>query len=194
MRTPRRASRRPTRQPLLCALCRTAASVYGALRGLETFAQLAFGGSAGKLVPSVEIQDVPRFGYRGVMVDTARLFRPVGLLEVMLDAMASAKLNVLYLHLTDDGCWRVGSHPAPALVAKPCPPLQHSSSSSPPMLVRTAELGSCVCARARACARVRVWMRPGHGGRRGCSDVVGVGTNGANGANVCARAAGRSKS
>jgi hypothetical protein len=39
------------------------------------------------------------------MVDTARLFRPVSLLEEMMDAMASAKFNTLYLHITDDGCW-----------------------------------------------------------------------------------------
>ena len=82
-----------------------AASVFGALRGLETFAQLQFDSVGKRLLPSVSVQDSPRFGYRAIMVDTARMFRPVPLLEKMLDAMVSAKLNVLYLHLTDNGCW-----------------------------------------------------------------------------------------
>jgi hexosaminidase len=84
----------------------SAASVYGALRGLETFAQLTFGGSGTtRHLPAVNVQDAPRFGYRAIMVDTARLFRPVALLEQMMDAMASTKFNTLYLHLTDNGCW-----------------------------------------------------------------------------------------
>ena len=100
----------------------TAATVFGALRGLETFAQLVFGGGkegagAGaaqvRVLPAVSIEDSPRFGYRAIMVDTARLFRPVPLLERMMDAMAATKLNALYLHLTDVGCWtlEVKSYP-----------------------------------------------------------------------------------
>ena len=47
----------------------TAASVYGALRGLETFAQLQFDSSTGgRLLPSVSVQDAPRYGYRAIMV------------------------------------------------------------------------------------------------------------------------------
>ena len=88
----------------------TAASVFGALRGLETFSQLAFtdagaGSTTSWLLPSVSIRDSPRFSYRAIMIDTARMFRPVPLLEEMLEAMAATKLNVLYLHLTDDNCW-----------------------------------------------------------------------------------------
>jgi hypothetical protein len=41
----------------------TAATVFGALRGLETFAQLTFGGEGTTWqIPSVSIQDGPRFG------------------------------------------------------------------------------------------------------------------------------------
>lgn len=96
-----------------------ASSVFGALRGLETFAQLQFDSGGKRLLPSVSVQDAPRFGYRAIMVDTARMFRPISLLEQILDAMASAKLNVLYLHLTDDNCWplEVESYP---LLASNC--------------------------------------------------------------------------
>ena len=102
----------------------TAPTVFGALRGLETFSQLTFGGggaggskaataTATRYLPPVLIVDKPRFGYRALMVDTARLFRPVALLEEMMDSMAAAKLNALYLHLTDDGCWSVLPPPKP---------------------------------------------------------------------------------
>ena len=63
----------------------TAGSVFGAIRGLESFAQLTFsgavpgGGGAGakRLLPSVSIQDSPRFGFRAISVDTARMVRPL---------------------------------------------------------------------------------------------------------------------
>ncbi len=94
-----------------------ASSVFGALRGLETFAQLQFDSAGERLLPSVSVQDTPRFGYRAIMVDTARLFRPISLLKQMLDAMASAKLNALYLHLTDDNCWPLEIESYPLLTS-----------------------------------------------------------------------------
>ena len=58
-------------------------------------------------VPRVLIEDAPRFGWRGSMLDVARHFQPVGFVMKHLDAMAMHKLNVLHLHLTDDQGWRL---------------------------------------------------------------------------------------
>lgn len=53
------------------------------------------------------IRDSPRFGYRGMHVDTARNFRKVDEIERLLDAMAMYKLNRLHFHLGDDEGWRL---------------------------------------------------------------------------------------
>jgi hypothetical protein len=45
--------------------------------------------------------DAPRFTHRGVLLDLARRFWPADALFSVLDAMASSKLNVLHLHITD---------------------------------------------------------------------------------------------
>ncbi|WP_327237833.1 beta-N-acetylhexosaminidase [Streptomyces sp. NBC_01317] len=58
-------------------------------------------------LPCVQITDVPRFAWRGVMLDVARRFRPVSFLRRFVDLLALHKLNVLHLHLTDDQGWRM---------------------------------------------------------------------------------------
>ncbi|APE25944.1 MULTISPECIES: beta-N-acetylhexosaminidase [Streptomyces] len=63
-------------------------------------------------VPCAQITDIPRFPWRGSMLDVARRFRPVSYLRRYVDLLALHKLNVLHLHLTDDQGWRM---PVPAL-------------------------------------------------------------------------------
>ncbi|MEU8614591.1 family 20 glycosylhydrolase, partial [Actinoplanes sp. NPDC048791] len=58
-------------------------------------------------VPAVHIEDAPRFGWRGVLLDVARHFMPVADVLRFIDLAAFHKLNVLHLHLTDDQGWRV---------------------------------------------------------------------------------------
>ncbi len=59
------------------------------------------------VVPSVEIEDRPRFAWRGLLIDPARHFIPVEDVKRFIDLMALHKLNHLQLHLTDNIGWRV---------------------------------------------------------------------------------------
>ncbi|MDH6577174.1 beta-N-acetylhexosaminidase [Kitasatospora sp. MAP5-34] len=61
----------------------------------------------GWALPGCEIEDAPRFGWRGVLLDVSRHFLPKADVLRFLDLMAAHKLNVLHLHLTDDQGWRV---------------------------------------------------------------------------------------
>ncbi|WUH93331.1 beta-N-acetylhexosaminidase [Streptomyces sp. NBC_00433] len=63
-------------------------------------------GAAPWTLPVCEIEDRPRFHWRGFMLDVARHFMPKDGVLRHLDLMAAHKLNVLHLHLTDDQGWR----------------------------------------------------------------------------------------
>ena len=58
-------------------------------------------------VPVATVNDSPRFGYRGVMIDVARYFIPKEDLLRLIDCISLLKINTLHLHLTDDNGWRI---------------------------------------------------------------------------------------
>jgi hexosaminidase len=66
-------------------------------------------------IPAVLVDDGPRFGWRGVMLDVARHFTPLSDLFRFVDLIALHKYNVLHLHLTDDQGWRFESRRYPRL-------------------------------------------------------------------------------
>jgi hexosaminidase len=92
-----------------------APTVVGALRGLETFLQLLESDREGYFIPAVQIQDKPRFRWRGLLIDIGRHYEPMEVLKRNLDAMAAVKLNVLHWHLTEDQGFRIESKKFPKL-------------------------------------------------------------------------------
>jgi len=93
----------------------TAPTVVGALRGLETLLQLLDADRNGYFLPGVQIDDQPRFPWRGLLIDVGRHFETMEVLKRNLDAMAAVKLNVLHWHLTEDQGFRVESKKFPKL-------------------------------------------------------------------------------
>jgi hexosaminidase len=93
----------------------TSQTTTGALRGLETFGQLIHPDKDSFEVQAVQIDDQPRFPWRGLMFDVSRHWMPVPVIERNLDAMAMVKLNVLHWHLADDQGFRVESKRFPRL-------------------------------------------------------------------------------
>ena len=81
----------------------SAHSDAGIFYGEQTLRQLL----TPKGLPCVTIDDNPRFQYRGLHLDVSRHFFPESEIIKLLDAMSYYKLNVLHLHLTDAGGWRV---------------------------------------------------------------------------------------
>jgi hexosaminidase len=93
----------------------SASTVVGALRGLETLLQLLDADRNGYFLPGVQIDDQPRFPWRGLLIDVARHFETMEVLKRNLDAMAAVKLNVFHWHLTEDQGFRVESKKFPKL-------------------------------------------------------------------------------
>ncbi|MFI0938875.1 beta-N-acetylhexosaminidase [Streptomyces sp. NPDC021020] len=77
------------------------------LLGPAAFRRAPLPGGGGWSLPVCEIEDRPRFGWRGFLLDVARHFMPKDGVLRQLDLMAAHKLNVLHLHLTDDQGWRM---------------------------------------------------------------------------------------
>lgn len=80
----------------------------GAFYGIQTLIQLLPTEKSSSLtVPAVTINDKPRFGYRGVMLDVSRHFFSVDYVKKFIDYLALHKMNYLHWHLTDDQGWRI---------------------------------------------------------------------------------------
>lgn len=58
-------------------------------------------------VACVEIEDRPRYAYRGLHLDVGRHFQPVSFVKKYIDLMALHKMNNFHWHLTDDQGWRI---------------------------------------------------------------------------------------
>ncbi len=95
-----------------------AANPLGVLHGLQTFLQLVRITPRGFTVPSMTIDDRPRFPWRGLMVDVSRHFQPLDVVYRTLDGMEAVKLNVFHWHLSDDQGFRVESKKFPVLQEK----------------------------------------------------------------------------
>jgi len=100
----------------------TAPSVWGALRGLETFSQLTFipksaNGNVLK-IRTAYIEDSPRFPHRGLLLDTSRHYLSPTIIKKNLDVMAHAKYNVFHWHIVDDQSFPYTSDVYPNLSAK----------------------------------------------------------------------------
>jgi hexosaminidase len=97
------------------AIVLRAKTVFGAMHGLQTLQQLLQVEDGHYVIPAVEINDSPRFPWRGLMIDVSRHFMPLPVIYRTLDGMAAVKLNVFHWHLTDDQGVRVESKLFPKL-------------------------------------------------------------------------------
>ncbi len=89
-----------------------AKTTYGIFNGIQTLKLLM---RDGMLIDACDITDWPAFSWRGYMVDVGRNYMSLKLLKEQIDVMATYKLNVFHLHLTEDIAWRLQSKQYPQL-------------------------------------------------------------------------------
>ena len=66
-------------------------------------------------LPAVEINDYPRFSYRGAMLDVSRHFFPVDSVKRFIDMLALHNINRFHWHLSEDQGWRIEIKSRPEL-------------------------------------------------------------------------------
>ncbi len=101
----------------------TGASPAGVFYGIQTLRQLlpadifrrAVVTGVRWEVPCVQVDDAPRFSWRGVHMDVARHFMPREFVLKFLDLMALHKFNVFHWHLVDGTGWRIEIREYPRL-------------------------------------------------------------------------------
>jgi len=88
----------------------SAANSAGFFHGVSTLIQLVINGNdpgETTALPVGAINDQPRFGWRGMLLDCGRHFMSVESIKELLDKLALYKFNVLHWHLTEDQGWRL---------------------------------------------------------------------------------------
>ena len=94
-------------------------SPNGVLNGFQTVLQICSAKEVKKgTIPYVQIEDYPRFEWRGMMLDVSRQFFDKETVKKYIDWLAAHKMNVFHWHLTDDNGWRVEIKSMPDLTLK----------------------------------------------------------------------------
>lgn len=94
-------------------------STNGVLNGFQTLLQIFSAKEVTKgTIPFVEIEDYPRFEWRGMMLDVSRQFFDKATVKNYIDWLAAHKMNIFHWHLTDDNGWRIEIKSMPDLALK----------------------------------------------------------------------------
>uniref|UniRef100_A0A6B2L2K0 beta-N-acetylhexosaminidase n=1 Tax=Arcella intermedia TaxID=1963864 RepID=A0A6B2L2K0_9EUKA len=142
-------------------------TVFGAMKGLETFSQLLDWSSPSSTyllsrLP-LQISDAPRFPWRGLLIDSSRHFLPVSAIKRQIDALSYTKLNTLHWHITDAQSFPIYSASYPNLSAK--------GAYAPSAIYSTAEVQDIISyGYERGVRVVPEFDIPGHAASWGASD------------------------
>ena len=109
---------------------RTPAGVFYGIQTLRKALPIT-DGTTEIVLPGATINDSPRFGYRGMMLDCCRHFFPVSFVKKYIDLLALHNMNRFHWHLNDDQGWRIEIKKRPKLTqigsVRPTTVLGHNS-------------------------------------------------------------------
>ena len=90
-------------------------SEAGVFYGIQTLRKALPVEACSKVVlPAVNINDYPRFSYRGTHLDVSRHFFNKEEIKRLIDMLALHNINRFHWHLTDDQGWRIESRNIPS--------------------------------------------------------------------------------
>jgi hexosaminidase len=133
-------------------------TVVGAMHGMETLLQLVSGDAGGYYFPAVNIQDKPRFPWRGLMIDVGRHFEPVEVIKRNIDGLAAVKMNVFHWHLSEDQGFRIESKRYPKLHEKGSDGLYYTQEQVREVIAYAADRGVRVIPEFDMPGHAGAWM------------------------------------
>lgn len=86
-----------------------AAGETGILYALESLLQLTRQEEGVWVIPTLSMNDQPRYAWRGLMIDACRHWVPKEVILRNLEAMGTLKMNVFHWHLTESQAFRIES-------------------------------------------------------------------------------------
>lgn len=89
----------------------------GLFYGLQTLMQMIKTEGLKLQLPCVEINDKPRYPYRGIMQDVGYHIYPISFIKSQIEMLARYKMNVYHWHLTEDHGWRIEIKKYPKLTS-----------------------------------------------------------------------------
>ena len=93
-----------TKNSITLSACKPAGLFYG----IQTLRQMMpIKAGAVLKMKCAQIEDKPRYQWRGFMIDCCRHFMSTDLIRRYIDLLALYKMNVLHWHLTEDQGWRL---------------------------------------------------------------------------------------
>ena len=91
---------------------------YGCMHGMKTFMQFVEPLDNNSIPKEIEVQDMPQFAHRGLLIDTGRRFLQPETIKRHIDMLSATKMNILHWHMTDDFAFPVSLPGFPELAAK----------------------------------------------------------------------------
>ena len=79
----------------------------GVFYGVQSLLQLCAKKRKSVNIPALNIEDKPRFTWRGLHLDVSRHFFSKEFIKKYIDILALHKMNTFHWHLTDDQGWRL---------------------------------------------------------------------------------------
>ena len=80
----------------------------GVFYGVQSLIQLVYQAQNNNFqLAGCQVNDYPRFSYRGLHLDVGRNFFPISFLKKYIDLLSFYKINTFHWHLTDDQGWRI---------------------------------------------------------------------------------------
>lgn len=138
----------------------SAKNFYGARNALETLSQLIVYDNIRNeilIVGAAEIEDEPKFKYRGILLDTSRNYFSLDSIKRTIEGMAMVKLNTFHWHITDSQSF--------PFVVNSQPELSRLGAYSPEKIYTSADVEDVVrFAKARGVRVLPEFDAPAHVG------------------------------
>ncbi|MFK7757025.1 MAG: beta-N-acetylhexosaminidase, partial [Flavobacteriales bacterium] len=90
-------------------------AVFNGIQSIRQILSINSNGSETPVLSAFELSDMPKFKWRGMLLDVCRHYFPKEVVIKYIDLLAFYKMNVMHWHITEDQAWRIAIDAYPKL-------------------------------------------------------------------------------